>query len=230
MRGQGYGGRGKWEDVGTRGLSPSGLQGPPPSSWGLWGRKSLRERRKGDSIVRLRPQGRDYGGSGEGRMGGPSPVPQPALAPPSGEPRTLEGPKTKSLGPPPPVLKSWEDSWNYGKPGSQGARAMTLKLFGAPPPTPQLRMAGGRGGTVVREGEAPGWGEQPARSAPCPPPTPAVSTGESGRQRPPFPQLPRPLPPQGRAGGGEGPPFWPGEPPSARSARSVLGTADGEGA
>lgn len=69
-------------------------------------------------------KGEIMGGQGEGRMGGPSPVPQSALAPPSGEPRTFEGPKTKSLGPPPPVFNSWEESWNYL--GSLGPRGRGL--------------------------------------------------------------------------------------------------------
>lgn len=39
-------GQGMWqmrEDVGPRGLIPSGPPGASPSSWGLWSRKSLRE-------------------------------------------------------------------------------------------------------------------------------------------------------------------------------------------
>lgn len=31
--------RGKWEDVGTRGLIPSPPRGASPSSWGLWGQE-----------------------------------------------------------------------------------------------------------------------------------------------------------------------------------------------
>lgn len=56
--------RGKWEDVVSRGLIPSPSREPPPQAGGFGGRKSPREWRKGDSIVRLSPQGRDYGGAG----------------------------------------------------------------------------------------------------------------------------------------------------------------------
>lgn len=47
---------------GHHGVNPQLSPGASPSSRGLRGRKSLREWRKGDSIVRLRPLGRDYGG------------------------------------------------------------------------------------------------------------------------------------------------------------------------
>lgn len=100
---------GEVRGCGQHGVNPQLSPEASPSSRGLWGRKSPREWRKGDSIVRLRPLGRDYGGS--------SPVLQPALAPPSGEPRSFEGGwgKTKipgSLGPPTPGLNPWVGSWN----------------------------------------------------------------------------------------------------------------------
>lgn len=67
---------------------------------------------------------------------------------------------------------------------------MTLKLPSAPSSDPTaltVRVAREAGGAAVGEAAGP-QGSRPA------PHTPAVSTGESGRQRPPFPQLPRPLP------------------------------------
>ncbi|XP_042826546.1 collagen alpha-1(I) chain-like isoform X2 [Panthera tigris] len=108
--------------------------------------------------------------------GGSTPVPQPTPAPPSGEPRSSQGGpgKTKSpgpLGPPTPRIKflgrELELSW---KPGSQGERAVTLRLHSVPPPTQQLRMArkGGGGesrGRRVAVGKAAG----PLRSLPAPP-------------------------------------------------------------
>lgn len=112
--------------------------------------------------------------------------------------------------------------------GSQGESAMTLKLFRAPPPpTPQFRWQEGEGGE--RRGRCcgvVGKAAGPQLSWPAPH-TPAVSTGESGRQRPPLPPAAGPPPSPASAGGEEGPPFWPGagEPPSAPSAHSVLGTA-----
>lgn len=101
--------RGKWEDVVTRGLIPSPPRGPPPQAGGFGGRKSPREWRKGDSIVRLSPQGRDYGGTGvEGRMGEgilrpPSPHwPRPQVSP--GVPRE-DGVRQNPFGPPTPRIK-----------------------------------------------------------------------------------------------------------------------------
>ena len=51
-------------------VKPKLSPGDSSSSQGLWGRKSQPKWRKGDSIVKMWPQGRDYGGVGvAGRLG-----------------------------------------------------------------------------------------------------------------------------------------------------------------